>query len=246
MCCRALKILHLLLPLTVVHGCQRRDFMDKTMDNLPPAAAPRRAVRVADETVYSFHQGAAYRPRNRHGSRPAGGHLRRAVLGRSMGAPTSLLDEAQRPTRVCVCAPPPNRPRQPGVHGACGAARNGRKRPPLTWPTSRAMRQLRTGARGFCEQMGQVGAGYSPPHVTVTDAGADVSTTGPELVHDAPLTLGDRPTKKKVPGLRSTLKCPFASVWRTVTCIPLALVPLYTVMSPTRGTSIPRAGPPTS
>ncbi len=47
-------------------------------------------------------QGAAYRPRNRPGSRPAGGHLRRAVLGRSRGGTVSWPDEPQTPTRVCL------------------------------------------------------------------------------------------------------------------------------------------------
>ena len=45
---------------------------------------------------------APYRPRNRPGSRPAGGHLRRAVLGRSRGGTVSWPDEPQTPTRVCL------------------------------------------------------------------------------------------------------------------------------------------------
>src|SRR6266508_630614 len=44
-CCLALKILHPPLPLAVLHGWQRMEFMDKTMDNLPPVPGPRRRPR---------------------------------------------------------------------------------------------------------------------------------------------------------------------------------------------------------
>src|SRR6266496_5035709 len=83
--------------------------------------------------------------------------------------------------------------------------------PALTRPTTRARRQLRR-ARGSC-----VGAEAHRPHAdavatrtygkshwTTTDAGAEVRTTGPRLVHGTPLMSGDRPTKKNVPGARST------------------------------------------
>jgi hypothetical protein len=48
--------------------------------------------------------------------------------------------------------------------------------------------------------------------VTKTDAAAVVSVTGPRLVHGTPPTSDERPTKKKVPGFRTTLNRPLASV----------------------------------
>ena len=52
-------------------------------------ASPSAHDQAANARVGTkWGQGAAYRPRNRSGSRRARGHLRRAVLGRSRGGPT--------------------------------------------------------------------------------------------------------------------------------------------------------------
>ena len=81
------------------------------------------------------------------------GHPARAALARRSRAPwrrkQSATTSPDGPLAVCgVCPPPHNRPRQSGrVNGAYGVARDGRKRPPLTRPASRATRQLRR-ARG--------------------------------------------------------------------------------------------------
>jgi hypothetical protein len=53
---------------------------------------------------------------------------------------------------------------------------------------------------------------YLIGQVTNADAAAVVSVTGPPLVHGTPLTSDERPTKKKVPGFRTTLNRPLASV----------------------------------
>jgi hypothetical protein len=44
MCCLTLKILHRPLPVDVLRGCYRPDFMDKTMDKLSPPDRSRRRL----------------------------------------------------------------------------------------------------------------------------------------------------------------------------------------------------------
>ncbi len=86
MYCLALKILRLPLSVAVLHGCQRLNFMDKTMDKLSPVDRPGR-VRVAAEPSYKYIK-PRHAGRNRPAARPALRRWRcrsRPALGRPTG-----------------------------------------------------------------------------------------------------------------------------------------------------------------
>ena len=141
-----LKILNSAMAIDPLRGSQRHDF-DDTTDDSPSTGDGIDSASVAESAL--MNQGAADAAAHRPDSRPAGGHLRRAVLGRTRGhqltGPTPEV-----PQQLCACPPPHNRPRLPGPITAPTASHAMAHAPPLTRPTSRARRQLRRAGTGLC------------------------------------------------------------------------------------------------